>query len=340
MTERTINLYSDTQTRPTEAMRAAMAAAEVGDEQRLLDPTINELQERVAGLLGHDKAVFLPTGTMCNLIAIAVHTTPGESLLLEDLGHVLRSETSGAAAVNGCVIETIHGERGRFTADQLAAAHSPGSRYEPPTSLLCLEQTHNFAGGAVWPLEQYAAVAQRAHDLDMAVHTDGARLMNAVVATGASAPDWGRPVDSIWIDFTKGLGAPIGAVLAGSERFIDDAWLYKHRFGGAMRQAGIAAAGCLYALDHHVDRLADDHSNATTLAEGLRALGCEVVEPDTNIVFFGVDGLGLSSDEFCVKAGAAGVEFVAIGDRCRGVTHLDVDADDVTEALSRLSTIC
>ena len=163
--------------------------------------------------------------------------------------------------------------------------------------------------------------------------------MNAVVATGTTAADWGRPVDSIWIDFTKGLGAPIGAVLAGSEAFIDEAWLYKHRFGGAMRQAGIAAAGCLHALDHHVDRLAEDHAHARTLAAGLRALGCDVVEPDTNIVFFGVEGLGLSSDEFCEKAGDAGVEFVAIGDRCRGVTHLDVDAHDIAEALSRLGEI-
>ncbi len=336
MTHRSINLYSDTQTRPTDAMRAAMADAEVGDEQRQLDPTVNELQDRVADLLGQESAVFLPTGTMCNLIAIAVHTTPGESLLLEDLGHVLRSETSGAAAVNGCVIETIPGQRGQFTPDQVMAAHSHGSRYEPRTSLLCLEQTHNFAGGTVWPHDQYVAVAAAAHGSGMAVHTDGARLMNAVVASGVRASEWGSEVDSIWIDFTKGLGAPMGAVLAGPAAFIEEAWLYKHRFGGAMRQAGIAAAGCIHALDHHVERLADDHDHASALAAGLRAQGHEVIEPDTNIVIFDVGHLGMSSTDYCRRANEVGVEIVALGERVRGVTHLDVDADDISEALARL----
>ena len=276
-------------------MREAMAAAEVGDEQRRQDPTVNRLQDRVAELLGHEAAVFLPTGTMCNLVAVATHTRPGDAVVLEHRGHVLRSETSGAAAVNGCVIETLHGERGRFTPEQLGAVLSPGNQYAPRTGLVCLEQTHNFAGGAVWPLDDYQAVAERAHAGGVAVHTDGARLFNAVVASRIEAAAWGHAVDSIWVDFTKGLGAPIGAVLAGPREWIERAWLYKHRFGGAMRQAGIAAAGCLHALDHHIERLAEDHANAQRLAAGLAQLGCAVTPPDTNIVIFDPAPLGLAA---------------------------------------------
>ena len=334
MTGRTINLFSDTQTRPTPAMREAMAAADVGDEQRRADPTVNRLQERMAELLGKDRALFLPTGTMCNLVAVGAHTRPGDSIVLEHSGHVLRSETSGAAAVNGCVIETIRGDRGAFTPEQLAGVLTPGNQYVPPTRLVCLEQTHNFAGGTVWPLEQYRAVSALAHEHGVAVHTDGARLMNAVVASGVSAADWSDPVDTVWVDFTKGLGAPTGAVLAGPADVMEQAWLLKHRFGGAMRQAGIVAAGCLHALDHHVDRLADDHANARQLAHGLAELGLEVTDPETNLVYVDPRPVGFDAASFAAALAARDVEISTIGARNRLCTHLDVTADDIEEVLA------
>lgn len=335
----TINLFSDTQTRPTEAMRAAMAGAEVGDEQRKADPTVNELQDRMAELLGKDRALFFPTGTMCNLVAIAAHTTHGDSIVLEHSGHVLRSETSGAAAVSGCVIETIRGDRGTFTVDQLSEVMSPGNQYVPPTRLVCLEQTHNFAGGTVWPLDRYTAVADAAHEAGVSVHTDGARLMNAVVASGVSAAEWAAPVDSIWVDFTKGLGAPTGAVLAGDEAFMERAWLLKHRFGGAMRQAGIVAAGCLHALDHHVDRLADDHANARHLSDGLTELGFDVTAPDTNLVFVDPTPVGLTAEGFAAAMASHSVEISTLGDRNRLCTHLDVTAEDVESTLDTVRAV-
>ena len=329
-----INLFSDTQTRPTDAMRAAMAAAEVGDEQRRADPTVNELQDRMADLLGKERAIFFPTGTMCNLVAIGAHTRPGDAIVVEHAGHVLRSETSGAAAVNGCVIETIRGERGTFTPEQLQAVMTPGNQYVPPTRVVCLEQTHNFAGGTVWPLDLYTAVADTARSAGVVVHTDGARLMNAVVASGVPAAEWAAPVDTIWIDFTKGLGAPTGAVLAGPAGVMERAWLLKHRFGGAMRQAGIVAAGCLHALDHHVERLADDHANARRIADELSSLGFGVVDPDTNLVFVDPRPVGLDAAEFAAALEDRGVEISVIGDRNRFCTHLDVTAEQVEQALS------
>ncbi len=334
-----INLFSDTQTRPTDAMRAAMAAAEVGDEQRKADPTVNELQARMAALLGKERATFFPTGTMCNLVAIAAHTSPGDSIVLEHSGHVLRSETSGAAAVSGCVIETIHGSRGTFTVAQLAEVMTGGNQYVPPTRLVCLEQTHNFAGGTVWPLDQYTAVADAAHDAGVVVHTDGARLMNAVVATGVSAAEWAAPVDTIWVDFTKGLGAPTGAVLAGPADVMETAWLLKHRFGGAMRQAGIVAAGCLFALDHHVERLADDHVNAARLADGLADLGFDVTPPDTNLVFVDPTPVGLTAEGFAAALAARNIEISTLGARNRLCTHLDVDADDIEAAMDAVRAV-
>ena len=257
-----VDLYSDTQTRPTAAMREAMLSAEVGDEQQRADPTVNQLCERVATELGQEAALFLPTGTMCNLVAVAVHTSPGDAVVMDRLGHILRSETGGSAVVSSVATDLIDGDRGIFTAAQLAPALEPGNQYRPPPRLVCLEQTHNFGGGTVWPLDTWHEVAELSHARDVPVHADGARLYNAVVASGVPADAWGAAVDSIWVDFTKGLGAPLGAVLAGPSDFIEAAWMWKHRLGGALRQAGMNAAACLYALDHHIDRLADDHRNA------------------------------------------------------------------------------
>ena len=328
-----IDLYSDTQSRPTGAMREAIAAAEVGDEQSRTDPTTIRLEEKVAALLGKEASVFLPTGTMCNLIAVALHTSPGDIVVIDGMGHILRSETGGAGVVSGILTEPVDGDRGHFMASQVANCLEGGGRYRPPTSLICLEQTHNFAGGTVWPLERWDGVCDLAAEREIAIHVDGARLLNAVVASGISADRWSARVDTVWIDFSKGLGAPMGACLAGSKEVINTAWLWKHRLGGAMRQSGLMAAAALYALDHHVDRLADDHARASRLAEALARLGAEVVTPDTNMVFFDPRPCGVEGVAFVEELAEHGVRVSLIGDRVRAVTHLDIGDADIDGAI-------
>jgi threonine aldolase len=334
-----VDLYSDTQTRPTPGMRRAMAEAEVGDEQQRRDPTVTRLCEEVAGRLGQEAAVFLPSGTMCNAVAVATHTRPGDAIVMDRQGHVARAETAGAAVISGVMFDYVDGERGIFSAEQLEAAMPPGNIYRPGVSLVCLEQTHNFGGGTVWPLDSWEAVVDRAHQRGARVHVDGARLYNAVVASGVDAATWAAGVDSVWIDFTKGLGAPIGAVLAGSADFIEAAWYWKHRLGGAMRQAGIAAAGCLYALEHHIDRLADDHDHARRLAEGLRARGLEVDEVATNMCWIHPASVGMTPSELATALAGHGVRVSEVGDRVRAVTHLDVSADDIGTALEAAAAV-
>ena len=329
-----LNLYSDTQTRPTEGMRAAIAAAEVGDEQRGLDPTTRRLQERVAELLGHEAALFLPSGTMCNEIALRLHVRPGgDEVILDRTSHPVNYEAGGPAQVSGAMVRTVEGEGGIFSPQQLEAAiRAPGNRYAPRSRLVSVEQTTNIAGGHVWPLETINGVLEVARRHELRAHLDGARLMNAVVASGVEASDYAGGFDSAWIDFTKGLGAPVGAVLAGSDDLISEAWRWKQMLGGAFRQSGIVAAGCLYALDHHVDRLATDHEHARVLAEGLAELAGVRLDPasvETNIVIFEVeDAPGL------VDRLADRVELQAIdAGRVRAVTHLDVGRADVDRAL-------
>jgi threonine aldolase len=330
-----INLYSDTQTRPSEGMRAAIAAAEVGDEQRGLDPTTTRLQERVAELLGHEAALFLPSGTMCNEIALRLHVRPGgDEVILDRTSHPVNYEAGGPAQVAGGMIRTVEGENGVFTPVQLEAAiRTPGNRYAPRSRMVSVEQTTNIAGGHVWPLEAIRGVLEVARRHELRAHLDGARLMNAVVASGIAASDYAGDFDTAWIDFTKGLGAPVGAVLAGSGDTITEAWRWKQMLGGAFRQSGIVAAGCLYALDHHVDRLATDHEHARVLAEGLAGLpgvGLDPASVETNIVIFEV------ADATALVEGLADrVELQAIDARhVRAVTHLDVSRADVDAALS------
>ena len=276
MPDDVVSLFSDTGTQPTAAMRAAMAAAEVGDEQEGQDPTVNRLQERVAGLLGKEAALWFPSGTMCNLVAVKLHTRPGDVVIAEGQAHVVRAESGGAALASGVLVEPIRTERGIFTAAELEAAfdrvHTVPPPWGAPAGLICVEQTHNLGGGSVWPLGALDAVAACAREHGVPVHMDGARLLNACTASGVSAAAFAARADSVWIDFTKGLGAPIGAVLAGSRAFVRRARRYKQLFGGGMRQAGIAAAGCLHALDHHVERLAVDHEHARILARGLASV--------------------------------------------------------------------
>ena len=336
----TVNLHSDTQTRPSEGMRRAIASAEVADEQRGLDPTVNALQERVAELLGHEAALFLPSGTMCNQIAIRLHTRPGDEVILERFAHPIIAESGGPAAHSGVMMQPIDGNGGMFSAAQVEASlRTPGNRYEPRSRLVCVEQTTNYGGGRVWPLEQIREVLGVAARHDLFSHLDGARLMNAVVASGVPAADYASGFTTAWLDFTKGLGAPVGACLAGSAELIEEAWRFKQMMGGALRQAGIVAAAGLYALDHNVERLAEDHENARVLAEGIASIDGARIDPslvETNIVIFEVD------DPPAVLAALAAedVEMTQMGPgRIRAVTHIDVDRAGIDRALAALETV-
>ena len=331
-----VNLYSDTQTRPSPAMRRAMAEAEVGDEQRFEDPTVTALCERVADLLGHEAAVFLPSGTMCNAIAFRLHIRPGgDEVVLHRTSHPIIAEAGGPAAISGAVLCPVDGPHGMFDAETLRAhLRPPGDRYNPRSRLVSLEQTTNITGGHVWDLEQMRSVLAVAREAGMRAHLDGARLMNAVVASGVAAHDWASRFDTAWIDFTKGLGAPVGAVLAGSRELIDEAWRYKQMWGGALRQAGVIAAAGMYALDHNVERLAEDHENARVLAEGLAELPGIELDPaavETNIVVFPfADAAWL-----CAELERRGVRMGVIAPGVvRAVTHLDVDRTGIEKALA------
>ena len=336
-----VNLYSDTQTRPTAAMKQAMLAAEVGDEQAGLDPTIDALCDRMAALLGKEAAMFLPSGTMCNRVALLTHCRPGDGVLAHETAHILSAEGGGAAALGGVQITPLSGARGQFDVATLEAALLPRSRYAVAQTLVAVEQTSNLGGGAVWPLDQLRAVADWAHAHGMATHMDGARLLNAVVASGVPAAEMAAGYDSVWLDFTKGLGAPLGAVLCGSAEFIDRAWVWKQRLGGALRQGGICAAACLHALDHHVDRLAEDHANAAALARALGQIeGLAVEAPETNLVFFDTRGTGLRAADLAARLRDVGVLVSAMGTwRGRACTHLDVDRAQVEAAAAAVRDV-
>jgi threonine aldolase len=335
MAEGTVNLYSDTQTRPTEGMRRAIAEAEVGDEQRFADPTVTALQERVADLLGQEAGLFLPSGTMCNAISFRIHVGPGgDEILLDRTSHPINAEAGGPAAISSAMLQALDGDGGRFTAAQLQEAIRPPDRYLPRSRLVSVEQTTNLAGGRIWPQQQIRDVLDVARAHGMRAHLDGARLLNAVVATGVSAADYASGFDTAWIDFTKGLGAPVGACLAASRELIEEAWRYKQMWGGAFRQSGIVAAAGLYALDHHVERLADDHANARFLAEGLAELPGVELDPaavESNIVILTVPDPG----GFVDALARAGVQVSRVGPTLiRMVTHLDVDRAGCERALA------
>ena len=331
-----VDLLSDTVTRPTKAMRQFMCEAEVGDEQTLEDPTVNTLQEMVAELLGKEAALFLPSGTMCNEIAMRVHCRPGDEMIIHRTAHPIHYEAGGPAALAGVNVSALDGARGQYDENAVAAAIRPDSRYMPKTRLLWVEQTSNLGGGSIWPLARIAAVTDVARRHGLRTHLDGARLMNAVVASGVAARDYAKPFDSAWIDFSKGLGAPVGAALAGSREFIAEAWRLKQQMGGAMRQAGIIAAGGVFALRHNVNRLAEDHANARRLAAGLSKLPGVVLDPasvETNIVFFELKG-PVEAKQVVAALLARGVRMGAMGAKTiRAVTHLDVSAPQIDRAL-------
>jgi threonine aldolase len=334
---RVIDLRSDTVTQPTEGMRRAIAEAVVGDEQKREDPTVNALQERVASLLGQEAAVFLPTATMANQIALKLHGRPGDVLIAQEHSHVLVYEYGGAAAHAGLVTFGLHGEDGRVTAEQVRAAAAPSTKdADQRATVLSLETTHNNAGGRVWPLDGLGEVARAARELGLAVHLDGARLLNAATALGVPAAEIGSLVDTVTLCLSKGLGCPLGALLAGPRDLIDRAWREKHLFGGAMRQAGIVAAAGVYALDHHVELLADDHARARRLAEALAAAGVpvELERVETNFVQIDVATLGLGRAEALSRLNEAGVGLSATihPTVVRAVTHLEIDDEDVARA--------
>ena len=336
-----INLSSDTQTKPTRAMKEAMMEAEVGDEQMGSDPTVWALCDRTAALLGKEAAVFLPSGTMCNQVAIATHCRPGEEILAHESSHILSSEGGAPAAIAGALIRGLTGDRGMFTVDTLEEAIRPVSRYSPTQRLVEVEQTANRGGGACWSVEALQAVTDAAHAHGLSTHMDWARLMNAAVALGVPASDLAAGCDSVWLDFTKGLSAPLGAVLAGSREFIGEAWRWKQRLGGSMRQGGICAAACIYALEHNIARLAEDHANAKSLARGMAQIpGITVEMPETNLVFFDTQGTGMTADAFAGKLRKEGVLVSTSGKyRGRACLHLDVSAAQVEDALSVMKQV-
>jgi threonine aldolase len=331
-----IDLRSDTVTAPSAGMRAAMAEAIVGDDVYGEDPTVNLLQERVAALLGKQSALFVPSGTMANQLCVRTHTVPGDVVLIHEGGHVLNFEGGSAAALASIQLRPLPGTHGLLDPEVVRAALTgPGNEHIAPTGLVALENTHNRAGGTVWPLEQLAAVASVAREAGVPVHLDGARLWNACVASGLEPAAFAAHVDSVSVCFSKGLGAPIGSMLAGDADFVRRARLHRKRYGGAMRQVGILAAAALWALDHNVARLADDHVNAKVLATRLgRIAGAVVPHPvDTNIVVLGVAGRGLTSAHVVAGLRERGVLASGIGPTTlRFVTHLDVSAAQVALA--------
>ena len=315
-------------------MRKAMYEAEVADEQRKLDPTVNALQERVAELLGKEAALFLPSGTMCNAISFRVHIDKsGDEVIIHEAAHPIVAEAGGPAAISGAMMKPLVADGGIFSAEQVEAAVRPRDRYMPRSRLLSVEQTTNMGGGRVWPQETLRAVVDVAKRHDMRTHMDGARLMNAVVASGHSAAEHADGFDTAWIDFTKGLGAGVGACMASSADLIDQAWRFKQMWGGSFRQAGTIAAAGLYALDNNVERLAEDHENARFLAEGLAELPGVEIDPstvETNIVIFKTPDPGGLVDRL---AGRVELSKAAGGKAVRAVTHMDVSRAEVEQAL-------
>ncbi|HVX77703.1 MAG TPA: threonine aldolase family protein [Bradyrhizobium sp.] len=335
-----INLLSDTQTRPTPAMREAMARAEVGDEQIGDDPTVNLLCERVAELLGKEAAVFMPSGTMCNVAATLVHCRPGDEILAHETAHIIAREGGAHAALGGFQITPLSGDNGQFTPETFRKTLHPRTRYQAPQTVVSVEQTANIGGGTIWNKAALDEIVEIAKANGLATHMDGARLLNACVATGIAARDMTAGWDSTWVDFSKGLGAPIGGVLAGTRDFIDEAWRWKQRLGGSMRQAGICAAACIYALDHHVGRLADDHANARALARGLSQIeGIEVQQPETNLVFFMPEKAGVTGDNMVKALRQRGVLLATMDGRIRACTHLDVTAAMIDETVTLVREI-
>ena len=331
-----IDLRSDTVTRPTEGMRRAMSEAPVGDDVFGEDPTVNRLEEYVAELLGKEAALYAPSGTMCNQIGVFVNTNRGDEVLLHEGAHIFNYEAGAPALLSGVQAKPLPGEGGVISPEALRAAVRPENVHFPRPRLLCLENTHNTAGGKVFPLEDFAEVAAAAKEVGVRVHLDGARLFNAQAATGIPAHEWCGHADTVSVCSSKGLGAPVGSLLAGSGEAITEARRARKAFGGGMRQAGVIAAGSLYAFEHHIDRLPEDHERAKKLAAGLRGAGYKVDPPDTNIVVVEVE----EADLYLQALAREGVLATPrTSGSVRFCTHLDVGDDEIEAAIGAAARI-
>jgi len=331
-----IDLRSDTVTRPGPDMRKAIAQAEVGDDVLEHDPTVHALEKRVAALLGKEAALFVPSGTMANQIAVRAHAAPGSEIILDRGSHVLNFEAGASPALSGVSFHPLDGVRGILDPDAVARAIRPPVPHCPRTAAVWVENTHNLAGGSVWPQETLEAVAEVAHDAGLPLHLDGARIWNAAVASGSTPAEIARPADSVSVCMSKGLGAPVGSLIAGTGELIRGCWVHRKRMGGGMRQSGLLAAGALYGLDHHYERLAEDHANARLLAERLAAVPTVRVDLEatqTNIVVFDVSDTGHAPTALAPRLEEHGVRVVPFGaTTLRAVTHLDVTREDVIRA--------
>jgi threonine aldolase len=338
-----IDLRSDTVTRPTSAMRKAMAEAEVGDDVFGEDPTVNALQGKVANLLGKEAALFVPSGTMANQLSIKSHTQPGDEVIIEASSHPYNFEGGAGAALSGIQFQCLRGVRGILDVSQIEEAIRPADHHFPVTKLVCLENTHNRGGGSIYPIEKMAKIYRLVKTKGLLLHLDGARLWNASVATGIKPREYAQWADSVSVCLSKGLGAPIGSLVAGSKSFIDRVHRFRKMFGGGMRQVGIIAAAGIYALDHHLERLKEDHRNAKRLAVGLKEIKGVSIDPkhvETNIVIFDVTNTGMTSSQVAEAMKKEGVLIHAFSKtQIRLVTHLDVNAGDIERALKAFKKV-
>jgi threonine aldolase len=332
-----IDLRSDTVTKPTPAMRKAMAEAEVGDDVYAEDPTVNALQEKVAKILGKEASIFVPSGTMANQLAIKSHTQPGDEVIIEAASHSYNFEGGASAVLSAVQFYCLKGNRGILESSQIEEAIRPDGHYYPVTRLICLENTHNRGGGSVYPIQTIAEISRFAKSRGLLVHLDGARLWNASVASGIKPQEYAQWADSVSVCLSKGLGAPIGSLVAGTTTFVDRVHRFRKMFGGGMRQVGIIAAAGIYALDHHIERLKEDHQNAKRLALGLkeiRGISIDLEEVETNILIFDVAGTGMTPLQVYDAMKKEGVLIHASGKtQIRLVTHLDVSKDNIEVAL-------
>jgi threonine aldolase len=338
-----IDLRSDTVTRPTPEMRKAMADAEVGDDVFGDDPTVNALQEYAADLLGKGAGLFVPTGSMGNQVSLGALARPGDEVICETGAHFLHYEGGSIAAHLGLVARPLQGDRGVFSAEQVASVIRPGTEHNPRSAVVAIENTHNSAGGRVFPIEEARAVAKVAHDHGAAVHIDGARIFNAQAATGVPAREWAACADTVTFCFSKGLGAPIGSMVVGDRDVIGESHRLRKRLGGGMRQVGVIAAAARVALESGVDRLAEDHANATTLAEGLLELNPAAVDlelVETNMVYLDLAPFETTAPEVSSALAAEGILTLGFpGTKMRLVTHRDVSAADIRSALSAFANV-
>ena len=341
--ERFIDLRSDTVTKPTPAMRKAMAEAEVGDDVFGEDPTVNALQEKVAKLLGKEAAIFVPSGTMANQLAIKSHTQPGDEVIIEGTSHLYNFEGGAGGALSGVQFYCLKGIRGILDASQIEEAIRPGDHHFAVTRLLCLENTHNRGGGSIYPLKKMVEIYRLAKSKGLLVHLDGARLWNASIATGIPLHQYAQCADSVSVCISKGLGAPIGSLVTGSKTFIDRVHRFRKMFGGGMRQVGIIAAAGIYALDHHMERLKEDHRNAKRLALGLKELKGILIDPEeveTNIIIFNIADTGMTAPQVAEAMKKNGILVHPVGKtQIRLVTNLDVSSKDIEVALKAFEKV-